>query len=393
MKRLLLFFILLFSVFVAKSQVYDSLKVSLLTVKPRPNEVYTIYGHTALRLCDPVSNTDVVFNWGMFNFNAPNFLYRFVKGETDYYLAAEAYKEFIFSYTWGNATVLEQVLTIPDENKEALIEMLMLNLEPKNREYRYNFLFDNCTTRPRDIIEKICGGKLIYPEKKQKTTYRELIHSCTNPYPWMAFGIDLVIGSGADSLISQRSELFLPTKLMDTLDRSTVTTGNGDEHPIVASSQTLLQSTDNTPPTLKFQDSPLKVGFLVFFLYLALVIAGYIKKRKFWIPLALLFLIAGVGGCIVVFLSFFSVHPCTGHNWNILWLHPLHFIGCAGYFFKKPHSLFRWYHGFNFVLLSVLLLAWYLVPQQLNPANIPFILCMIMASGYSYYFLKKGKNE
>jgi hypothetical protein len=385
MKKYLLYIFLLLAALSSTAQTsYDSLRVSLLTVKPRPGNVYTVYGHTALRLFDPVNNIDAVLNWGTFNF-ASGFLYRFIKGETDYVLSATSYPLFLYEYTLENATVIEQILHIPDENREALLQTLALSLEPEKREYRYNFLFDNCTTRPCRIVEKFCSGNLIYPTQTQKTTFRDLIHSCTQPYPWMTFGIDLVIGSGADSLVTFRHELFLPEKLMNTWEQTTVINAEGEEYPLVVSSATVIRSSSSETSAFKFWDSPLKTGILIFLIYLILVITGYwkgIRKQSFHIPFAFLFLVAGLAGYVVFFLSFFSQHPCVQYNWNLLWLHPIHFIGVAGFFLKKSYSLIRWYHGSNLLLLSFLLLAGYWIPQQLNPANIPYILCLGIVSGY-----------
>ncbi|GHT14983.1 membrane protein [Bacteroidia bacterium] len=374
----------------AKAQSYDNLQVSLLTVKPSSIAVYTIYGHTALRLYDPSNNTDIVLNWGMFDSHAPNFLFHFVKGETDYYFTTMDYSSFFLEYSWKNTTITEQILSIPNENKAAFIQMIALNLKPENRNYRYNFLFDNCTTRPRDIIEKCCGGKLAYPVQTEKTTFRDLIHSCTNPYPWMTFGIDLLIGSGADSLISIRQELFLPEKLMDALEQAAVIAPNGAEFPLVVSSKVILQSSDDEVSQLAFWDSPLLIASIIFLIYMTLVIVGYITKRRFRLPFALLFFVAGIGGCLVATICFFSIHPCTSPNWNILWLHPLHLIGFVGFLLKKSYPLFRWYHGINFVLLSGFLLGWHWIPQELNPACIPFILCLWIISGKNLKFQVSG---
>jgi hypothetical protein len=393
-KRILFPLLLLFSISFVKAQSYDNLQVSLLTVKPSPIEIYTVFGHTALRLCDPTNDTDVVLNWGMFNPHAPNFHYHFVKGETDYYFANMDYKSFFLEYSWKNTTITEQILNIPNENKEALVQILALNLKPENRNYRYNFLFDNCTTRPRDIIEKCCGGKLVYPDQPKQPTFRELIYSCTGPYPWTTFGIDLVIGSGADSLISLRQELFLPEKLMNALDEATVLTPNGDEFPLVVSSQIILQSSGEEENSQSvFWNSPLIICSLIFLIYLVLLLAGYYQKKRIrWLP-AILFFVAGIAGCIVFMLCFFSVHPCTWPNWNILWLHPLHFIGFAGFLFKKSYPLFRWYHAVNFVLLSGFLLGWYWIPQELHPAFIPLIGCLWLISGYNLKLSDKIRYE
>jgi len=392
MKRFLFFSLLMLTFSSAKAQVYDSLRVSLLTVLPHSKAVYTIFGHTALRVSDPTKNIDLVFNWGMFDQSKPNFMLRFMQGRTDYYLSVFPFQYFLPEYIHYKSTVFEQVLNIQDSEKEALLMFLQNNRLPENIEYRYNFVFDNCTTRPRDIIEMFCGGNLIYPEQSQPVTFRQLFHQYTNPYPWTELGIDCIIGSGADSLVSFRNELFLPDKLMYALDRAIIKTNDDEIQPVVLNSEVILQSFDSQRAGFGFLNKPFIVGFIIFFIYLALVIAAYIKKYKFRLPFALLFFIAGLGGCIVVMLSFFSVHPCVQHNWNILWLHPLHFIAFIGFFFRKSYSLIRWYHAINFVLLSGFLLGWFFIPQELNIAFIPFILCLWVISGLQFVVLKQKKR-
>ena len=391
MKRLLLFLFCICSVYSIKALSVDSLQVSLLTIMPRPNEVYTVYGHTALRISDPSQQMDAVLNYGTFDFDSPDFLYRFLKGETDYFLSTTNYAYFLASYKRSNSTIIEQILDIPNEEKPALLEMLSTNLEPRNREYRYNFLFDNCTTRPRDIIEKFSGGKLVYTEREEKPTFRDLIHSCTNPYPWMTFGIDLVIGNGADSLIGIRQELFLPERLMNALDSSVVINSNSSNRSIVLSSETLATAQYKEMPSYGFWDSPVKMGYAIFILYCIFIIVGWFLKRRLRLPFAILFLTAALAGCIIAFISFISEHPCTWPNWNLLWLHPLHFIAFIGFFFKKSYPLIRWYHASNFVLLSLLLLGWNWIPQELNIACIPYILCLWISSGYEFLSVKINK--
>ncbi|MDR2683420.1 MAG: hypothetical protein LBB64_06095 [Dysgonamonadaceae bacterium] len=230
----------------------------------------------------------------------------------------------------------------------------------------------------------------------------------------MTFGIDLVIGSGADSLLSPRQELFLPEKLMTALEYSRIIPLVGEEIPLVVSSEIIIQSVNPEIHRLKFWDSPLIIGIILLITYLTLAIVGYRKKRIFRIPFALLFLIAGLAGCIVTSLSFFSDHPCTQYNWNLLWLHPIHFLGIIAFFFSLPNTaspdkkskifskerikfamtgLFCWFHQSNLVLLSLLLLAIHRIPQQLNKATIPYILCLWIASGYWLLLLKLRRDK
>lgn len=391
MKRFFFLTIIGIVAITARAEDYSNLQVSLLTVKPRPNEVYTIFGHTALRLYDPVLKLDYVLNWGTFDSDKPNFILLFLQGKTDYYLSTAEYGYFCFAYARGNSTVIEQVLDIPDENKERLVKQLQNNLLPENINYRYNFFFDNCTSRVRDLIEEFCGGTLVYPEQEEQPSFRRLIHGCTEPYPWIEFGIDLLIGNGADSLLTMRNELWLPEKLQLTLDRSTIREDNGKIRPVVTRSRTILRAEDTeSPATSHLFISPLRTGFFLLALYTGILFAAIYLKRRLRLFGALLFLIAGIGGCIVAIISFFSVHPCTWPNWNILWIHPLHLIGFAGLIRGRLYRWAAWYHGVNFVLLSLVLLGWNWIPQTMNPACIPYILCLAITSAFQ--FREKGKS-
>ena len=368
MKRYFLFLLACWVFTTAQAYETEHLQVSLLTVMPRSDHVYTVYGHTALRLYDPSQQLDEVFNWGTFDFETPNFLYRFVRGETDYLLSTANYARFLFTYQMENSTVVEQILDLSTEGKEILMEKLFINLQPENRIYRYNFLFDNCTTRVRDLIEQSSSG-LVYPAQEEETTFRKLIHSCTKPYPWMTFGIDLLVGADADLLLSVRQELFLPVKLEAALDAT----------PVVVSSKQVLTAVPEPDVKHEFWKSPLIVGCFILLIYIVIAITGRWKRRPLKGWFAPLFFIAGAAGCLLAFVAV-SYHPCTWPNWNLLWLHPLHLIGFAGCFFKKPRRWVRWYHAANAVILLGVLAGWYWIPQGLNPANVPLVLCLGVGS-------------
>lgn len=385
-RHILCFLVLISSVFSINAIDEVNTQFSLLTVKPRPNKVYTIYGHTALRVKHLDSDTDVVFSWGTFNFNAPNFIYRFMKGDTNYYLELIDFDDFYASYYFNNSTVVEQTLNLNPEEKTALMNMLHKNMKPENIHYLYNFLLDNCTTRVRDLIEK--SSKVRYPEQKEDVSYRDLIHSCTEPYPWMTFGIDLILGRDLDSLVNLRQEMFLPEHLMLAIEDTKLSDGRS----LVSSTETIMEAEMEDNGNISFfLNSPLISGWVIFAVLLALTIISYKKKRNIAWIFSILFLVAAVGGSIVVFISFFSIHPCTWPNWNILWLHPLQLIAVVGFLLKKNYPVFYWYNIINILLLSILLLAWFLTPQQLNPANIPFVLTLFLGS--VYYSRRAIKNN
>ncbi|MDR2843485.1 MAG: DUF4105 domain-containing protein [Candidatus Symbiothrix sp.] len=372
MKHIALFLLFSLFLFPAKAMETDSLQVSLLTVLPRSNEVYTIFGHTALRVHDSSQNLDMVFNWGTFDFNAPYFIYHFVKGETDYYLSYSPYDHFLYSYSMGNADIVEQTLDLPAEGKACLMQKLAENMRPENVVYRYNFLFDNCTTRVRDLIESCSQGQLTSPQSEEKVTFRQLIHTCTQSYPWLAFGIDLLIGSGADSLINARQTMFLPEQLLSAVDKTA----------FVTDTRQVLQAVKEPVAPAKFWDSPAVAGYLLLTFYCIIAITGWVKKRPFKGIFAFLYLVGGLAGCLVAFVSFFSDHPCVSPNWNLLWLHPLHLIAFAGCFWGVRFKILGFYHYFNVAILTILLLGWQVFPQAFHTADIPYILCLWLASSY-----------
>jgi hypothetical protein len=382
--KLYYFFLLLFLMYMpVRVCAADGLQVSLLTVEPRANRVYTVYGHTALRLCDVSQEMDVVLNWGMFDFQAPHFLYRFIRGETDYFLSGALYEEFIESYREGNATVREQWLDLSEEGKEWLLAQLAVNLLPENRMYRYNFLFDNCTTRVRNLIEGSAPG-LTYPAAERGVSFRELIHSCTEPYAWMTFGIDLLIGCGADSVIGVREALFLPMGLSEVLEGSVVASRGGA--PVVLRSEQVL--TGMPEETGRWGGlSPVMVGYGLLVVLVAGVVMGRRCRRWTEWGFALLFLAAGAAGCLLGFMGLFSLHPCVSGNWNLLWLHPLQLVGSAGFVWgrrlgRRAGGGVLVYQGMNMVVLVGLLVMWRGLPQVMHPAGIPLVLGLVLGAGY-----------
>ena len=194
----------------------DSIRLSLLTCAPG-EEIYSLFGHTAIRYENPSQGIDIVFNYGLFSFNTPNFILRFSLGETDYQLGATDYSYFAGEYAFFGRSVWQQTLNLTNKEKVELIRLLQENYHPKNRVYRYNFFYDNCATRPRDKIEESITEKVIYPADPQdgSHSFRDIVHQYCKGHPWARFGIDLCIGSEADQPITQRQMMFAPFYLMD----------------------------------------------------------------------------------------------------------------------------------------------------------------------------------
>ena len=297
----------------------DSVEVSLLTCSPH-EEIYSLYGHSALRWHDLRNNTDLTFNWGVFNFDKPYFVARFVFGLTDYELGAYPYQLFLQEYKRVGSSVTEQVLNLTVEEKYRLYDALRENMQPENKIYRYNYFYDNCSTRPRDIVERCIEGKLEYAPREDYTpSYREMVHICVRNHPWAAFGNDLLLGVRADLKTGLREQEFLPVNLLYDFDRAKIY-ANGEYRPLVKERRMAV------PPGVQVieQDFPFTpVECAIAFLAISLLILFYewkLKKTcKYWD--ALLMLVQGLAGC-VLFVMLFSQHPTTSTNLQVLLLNP-----------------------------------------------------------------------
>lgn len=368
----------------------DSARISLLTNTSWDGAIYALFGHTSIRVYDPVRHIDSVFNYGIFNMSKENFIFLFVKGETDYMVAALEYSYYLEEYQERGVGVIEQVYNLTQKEKQDIFDALVINSLPENRVYRYNYFYDNCSTRPRDIVEKYANGKVEYTSTGKQQTYRDLVHECVDIQPWVKFGIDLVIGADADKTISERQKDFLPLYLMNANEGAKIK-NDSIERKLILSTAYILQPIplvkDNTI-------SPLTVGIILLALTICLSAWMYWKKRYVLGKIfdTLLFLTAGLGGCIIFFLMFFSVHPCTNPNWNIIWLNPLELIVSLLFFVKPLSKCLSYYHFINFVALLLFLLAWCLIPQQLEIAFIPYILSLCIRSGMNILQQKTKKK-
>ncbi|HMM03912.1 MAG: DUF4105 domain-containing protein [Prevotella sp.] len=369
----------------------DSAKVSLLTNAPWDEAVYSLFGHTSMRVSDPAQNIDYAFNFGLFNMSKSNFIFLFMKGETDYMVAPIPYNAYYQEYKERGVGIIEQVFNLTQKEKQDIFDALLVNCLPENREYRYNYFYDNCSTRPRDIFEKYINGKIEYTPTNREQTYRDLVIECTNSRLWFRFGINLVIGADADKVITDRQKDFLPRYLMNAYEGATVT---GDSIPrnILLSTTTLLEA---KPFEKDFPVTPLYAGIILLIISILISYLVYKKQMKGLGKAfdTILFLIAGIAGCIIFFLMFFSVHPCTNPNWNIIWLNPLQLIVALLFFVKSLSKCIYYYHFINFVALLAFLLAWNLIPQQLEMTFIPFILSIGLRSFMNILQQKKFKKK
>ena len=301
----------------------DSIEVSLLTCQPH-DEVYSLYGHTALRWHDLRSGMDIAFNWGVFNFKAPHFVARFVFGLTDYELGAYPYNLFQEEYKHFGSMVTEQVLNLNGEEIMRLKGLLQQNLRSENRVYRYNYFYNNCTTKARDIIEQCVNGEVKYAERENFTpSYRDMVHEMTRNKRWAQWGNDLLLGIKADQPTTLREQEFLPHNLMYDFDRAQIYE-NGVYRPLVKERRIAV------PAGVQIIKKEFPITPIQYFcIMLVIGILFFIMEWKqpgihtYWD--ALLMVLSGIIG-VVLFLMLFSQHPTVSLNLQFILFNPIHWL-------------------------------------------------------------------
>jgi small basic protein len=346
----------------------DSATISLWTVEPG-NELYSIFGHSALQVRDEGTRINKVYNYGTFEFDNPNFYSQFVQGKLPYYLNIEAYRQFEYGNLYDRRTMTEQVLNLDNTERQRLFQLLETNSEEQNKYYRYEFFYDNCATRIRDIIQAGCYETLNWDSSHvdKKVTMRHLLHEHLKPQPWAQFGIDLVLGARCDKKPTPDEYQFLPKYLHDVVGK----TKKQDGTPLVSKTQVVK------PPKPKENDlphpysSPLVVMSIIAIIgILSMFHVGFrrIFDWMFWISLFLV-------GLLMAGLWFFTDHQATKVNLNLIWAFPLHIF----FFAKRKTS--EWAENYFLALgmvCLVLLLCYIVLPQQLPLAILPILLMMVV---------------
>ena len=301
----------------------DSVEVSLLTCQPH-NEVYSLYGHTAIRYHNMKTGEDWAFNYGIFSFKKPYFALRFLFGKTDYELGVIPFGAFVREYERFGSMVTEQVLNLTVNEKQKLWESLRENALPWNKTYRYNFFYNNCTTKARDIIAACIDGKMQYEEHPEyNPSLREMIHSCTMQHPWAALGNDLCLGVKADLPTTLGEQQFLPDNTMQDFSTAQIYS-NGTYRPLVKDTRTVVPAGIQVIER-EFIFSPTECAVLLLLICLLVLILERKRKKTFlWWDIFLM-LADGLAGIIVLAL-FFSEHPTTSTNLQIFLFNPIPII-------------------------------------------------------------------
>ncbi len=351
-------------------------EISLLTAAPG-EELYSVFGHSAIRIKDISTGQDVLFNYGLFDYDAPNFYLNFARGRMNYCLGVERYEHFVAAYAAENRNIREQVFNLDSTQREFIIHFLENNYRPENRNYLYHFFLDNCATRIRDIVLLTYDG-LVLPEAKENPTYRDLIHRYLQSHPWGRFGIDIALGLPTDQKTNAYEQMFLPDYLFDVFAQATY-----HGQPIIETTRNVFVS---DKPAIQPPGIITPMLACSFVLMLALLFC-FVKKGAKAFDVGF-FLIIGLVGLAVFMLWFFTDHTNTRNNLNIIWALPTHLVMV---FFLLPNKRFvfvRKYFLVTAVISVLLLIAWALLPQKLNPALIPLVIAIALRS----YCITTGRS-
>lgn len=376
--RTLAVILLLASCFPLPSSAQDSshVRISLLTCTPG-DELYSTFGHSAIRIVDSSNTSDIVYNYGTFNFEDEGFYIKFARGKLLYYASTEYFSDFKNEYQYTNRGIIEQVLDLTPAEKITVQNFLNNNIKEENKYYKYDFFFDNCTTRLRDIIKKNHDSTFtVKPVMPLGTTFRNAIHQYLdkNEKEWSKLSIDILLGKPCDAVMTAEQMQFLPDNLMISLDSAS--------HPLVLSHQNLYPvNNENTKGSLF---TPLNI----FILLLIVIVAASLSKNKFILSClhgfdGLFFFLTGVLGIVLILMWTATDHSMTKQNFNLLWAWPTHAI--AAFFVTSKKSWVRKYFTFTALVMAIVLLVWFFLPQQLNKSLIPLVLLLIYRSASKAY--------
>lgn len=373
--------ILLFQLGMASSNVLKAqdtlqnpkLRISLITCDAG-DDIYTIWGHTAIRVTDSIRQTDIVYNFGSFDFNTPNFVAKFMRGDLNYFISSDSYSNFLYEYQYFGRDVHEQVLKLTPAEKLNWQLELQNNMLPANRFYLYNFIGDNCTTRIKDGLFKHAPinnysiGIRSYREEVVAAPYQ-------NGLGWIGLGIDLLLGAVADQLPNLTQEAFLPALLYKKM---------------ALNPKLILASNDikyNTKTAEKGW-APIAILIAILLLYVFVAIWNTLLTQRIAkiMDISLLLLI-GIGGALVLYMSQFSLHTACHENYNLIWLHPLYLIAVPLYFMSKKWTGYLGYLFFTVTVLFMMMSHW--IPQHFSNT---VIILMMMVLFLQIRLIQRGKH-
>ena len=353
-------------------------KISVLTVGPG-DDLASIFGHSAIRIEDPAIGVDIVYGYGTYSFQASNFYLKFARGKLDYTISRTPFLYFIEGYKQENRWVKEQSLNVSLAEKNQLFLFLENNYLPENRNYKYDFLYDNCATKIWEVLKKVYKDDLVLDENylEKQYSFRELINQHLQTNSWSAFGINFALGSVIDVRATPKEHMFLPIYVFDQLSYS-----NLSGKPLVNKTATLLGSKQRK--SFNFLFSPLFLSIVVSICIIGITLLNFkTKKRNNYLDL-IIFLSTGTAGILILLLWFATEHTATAVNYNFLWVFPLNTI--LGFYFISKKNIPKWTDIYLYILLafiSLIFVLWAFKIQVFSPLIVP----LLVAFAIRYIFL------
>lgn len=370
-KVLLLVFILLSDTAFAQMPLSDSAQISVITCGPYQGELYSAFGHSAIRVYDPASGRDLAFNYGVFDFDQPNFYLNFTRGHLLYKLGVYPYDLFRDYYISHNRFVHEQILDLTQEEKQKVMDYLFWNAQPENVNYLYDYFYNNCATKIRDVFADVFGDSITFDGSYITTTYtiRDLTEIYLQQQPWGDLGIDVCLGLPMDKKISAYEYMFLPDYVESGFNHATL---NGK--PIVKETVSVYEA---EPEEQSFSFIHPWIVFGLFLLITIIITLLDWRKKKLtkWFDV-FVFSIAGWLGLLLFILWVATDHKAAASNFNLLWAFPLHAVAAPMLFREKYDGFVKQYFMAIGIVLIATLLFWVFLPQQLNVFLIPIITAL-----------------
>ncbi len=350
-------------------------KISLLTCSPG-TQIYALFGHSSVRVKDPLSGTDLVFNYGIFDYDTPNFTMKFVQGKLLYRLGVERFPRFHYVYTHENRQVLEQVFNFNPEEKQKVFDYLWNNAQPENANYKYDFFFDNCANRIADVLKDALGEDLTYikPEKEYFSYRNQLDYYLDGNYhksPWADFGMDLILGMPADQIADFKGEMFLPDHLAENFTHGKLR----NSVPLVSQSKIIIPR-ERPDSITNWNITPL----LLFWILCGITALFFLRKNNTFTKIFdfILFLLLGLSGVLFIFMWVATDHEVCHQNLNMLWMNPFHILLAINILRNNLEGFWKKYLWVTLVINGLLIVAWKFLPQEFHWASFPIILMISM---------------
>ena len=372
-KKLITFLLIITSFSVnAQLELTTESKISILTIGPGTS-LNDAFGHTAIRIKDPIYKFDIVFDYGRYDFETENFYLKFAQGKLDYQISQSKFETFFNYYQYNNRSVKEQVLNLNRAQKTAFYLLLKENIKPENKSYPYDFFYNNCATKIKDDIENILDYQVVYnpaPTFKQ-FSFRNLIRSDLNQNSWGSFGIDIALGSKIDQIASVEEHMFLPKYLHQLLENARLKT---DDSRLVTASK-ILNPSDAIVQN-NFFSSPLFILGILALIMLLITYKDYKNNsRSKWLDIGL-FAFTGCIGVLLLLLWFATDHQTTAYNYNLLWACALNVLFIPSLCKSKLNNRGLSYLKFLVVLLCLMGLHWMTGVQSFAIGLIPLLIAL-----------------